>query len=67
MIKKKIHDLFYKRGILYSEISNNELYVLPILIKENEIFIFNNNYFYENWNKIHNDDLIEFILASRKY
>ncbi len=60
--KEKIHDLFYKRGILYSEISNNELYVLPILIKENEIFIFNNNYFYENWNKIHNDDLIEFIL-----
>ena len=60
--KEKIHDLFYKRGILYSEISNNELYVLPILIKENEIFIFNNNYFYENWNTIHNDDLIEFIL-----
>ena len=60
--KEKIHDLFYKKGILYSEISNNELYVLPILIKENEIFIFNNNYFYENWNKIHDDDLIEFIL-----
>ena len=60
--KEKIHDLFYKRGILYSEISNNELYVLPILIKENEIFIFNNNYFYENWYKIHNNDLIEFIL-----
>ena len=63
--KDKIHDLFYKRGILYSEISDKELYVLPILVKENEIFIFNNNYFYKNWNKVYNNDLsdlIDFIL-----
>ena len=60
--KDKIHDLFFKRGILYSEIFDRELYILPILIKENEIFIFNNNYFYKNWNKIQKDDLIEFIL-----
>ena len=60
--KKKIHDLFYKKGILYSEVTDKELYILPILIKENEIFIFSNNYFYENWNKIQNYELIEFIL-----
>ena len=63
--KDKIHNLFYKRGILYSEISDKELYVLPILVKENEIFIFNNNYFYKNWNKVYNNDLsdlIDFIL-----
>ena len=60
--KKKIHDLFYKKGILYSEVTDKELYILPILIKENEIFIFSNNYFYENWNKIQNNELIEFIL-----
>ena len=60
--KNKIHNLFYKKGILYSEITNNELYVLPVLIKNNEVFIFNKNYFYENWNKIHKNDLIEFIL-----
>ena len=60
--KDKIHDLFYKRGILYSEISDKEFYILPILIKENKIFIFNNNYFYERWNEIYKDDLIEFIL-----
>ncbi len=60
--KDKIHNLFYERGILYSEISDKELYILPILIKKNEIFIFNNNFFYNNWNKIYEDDLIEFIL-----
>ena len=30
--KEKIHDLFYKKGISYSEISDKELYILPILI-----------------------------------
>jgi len=60
--KNKIHDLFYKRGISYSEISNKEIYILPILIRNNEIFIFNNNFFYENWNKFDKNNLIEFIL-----
>ncbi len=60
--KGKIHKLFYKRGVLYSEITDKELFILPILIKENEINIFNDNYFYENWNKVYENDLIEFIL-----
>ena len=60
--KDKMHDLFYKRGVSYSEISDKEIYILPILIKNNKIFIFNNNYFYRNWNEIYKDELIEFIL-----
>ena len=64
--KDKIHNLFYKRGISYSEVSDKDLYILPIHIKENEIFVFNNNFFYENWNKIYNDNLIEFILPLEK-
>ncbi len=60
--KDKIHDLFYKIGISYSKISDKELYILPLLIQKNEIFIFNNNFFYKNWNKIYENDLIEFIL-----
>ncbi len=60
--KDKIHDLFYQRGILYSRITDKELYVLPILTKENEIYVFSNNQYYENWNKHTKDDLIEFIL-----
>ncbi len=60
--KDKIHDLFYKLGISYSDVSEKELYILPIFIKDDEIFIFNKNFFYKNWNKIYFDDLIEFIL-----
>ena len=60
--KEKIHDLFYKKGISYSEISDKELYILPILIKGSEIFIFNNNFYYEKWNDFYENDLIEFVL-----
>ena len=60
--KDKIHELFYEKGILYSKVTDKELFILPILIKNNEIFIFSNNFFYENWNKVNEVDLIEFIL-----
>ena len=60
--KDKIHNLFYKMGISYSEISDKELFILPILNKNGEVFVFNNNFFYENWNEIYDVELIEFIL-----
>jgi len=64
--KEKIHDLFYKKGISYSEISDKEFYILPILIKKNEIYVFNNNFFYEKWNEYFEDDLVEFNLLLEK-
>ena len=42
--KDKVHNLFYKMGLSYSEISDKELYILPILIRKNQINIFNNNF-----------------------
>ena len=60
--KDKLHDLFYNRAISYSDILDKEFYILPILINGNEISIFSKNYFYENWNKIFSNELIEFIL-----
>ncbi len=60
--KDKIHNLFFKRGISYSEILDKELFILPLFVQSGEINIFNNNYFYNNWNKNGNENLIEFIL-----
>ena len=60
--KNKIHNLFYDAGISYSDIVDKEIFILPIILNGNEIFIFSNNYFYENWNKDENNQLIEFIL-----
>ena len=62
--KDKIHNLFYSKGISYSDISDKEFYILPILFKDNEIFIFSNNIFYDNWNNKNKEDLIEFILPT---
>ena len=54
--------IYFLKGVLYSKISDKELYVLPILYKSNEVFIFNNNFFYDKWNEIYKTDLIEFVL-----
>jgi hypothetical protein len=64
--KEKIHNLFYNQGVSYSEITDKELFILPVLIKDNEIFIFNNNFYYKNWNNALENELIEFILPLEK-
>jgi len=60
--KNKIHNLLFNENISYSEIVDKELFLLPILKKNNQIFIYNQNFFYDRWNEIYNDKLIEFIL-----
>ena len=60
--KEKLHSLFYKRNIFYSDIADKELYLLPVLVKNDQIYIFNQNFFYQNWNLSNEKDLIEFIL-----
>ena len=60
--KDKLHNLFYKKRISYSEISDKELFLLPILKKDNQIFVYNQNFFYDKWNEIYNNELVEFIL-----
>jgi len=60
--KVKIHNLFYTKGISYSKITNKELFILPILKKNNKIYIYSKNYFYDNWNDVYDTELIEFIL-----
>ena len=60
--KDKLHILFSNKNISYSDISDKELYLLPVIQKKNQIFIYNNNYYYNNWNKIYQSELIEFIL-----
>jgi len=60
--KDKIHNLLYKNKILYSNIIDKEFYILPILLSNDKIFIFSNNFFYDNWNETNEDELLEFIL-----
>ena len=46
--KDKLHNLFFTKGISYSDILKNELYLLPILKKQDQLYIYSQNFFYEN-------------------
>ena len=60
--KDKLHNLFYEKDISYAEITDKEFYLLPVLKKDDQYFIFNQNFFYEKWNDFEDNDLVEFIL-----
>ena len=60
--KDKIHDFFYSRNILYADIINSEIIIFPLLKIKNQNYIYNNNYFYENWNENLVDDYLQFSL-----
>ena len=60
--KERIHNFFYTRNILYSDIINTEVILFPLLKKDNQYFIYTQNYFYDNWNEINIDKLIQYTL-----
>ncbi len=62
--KDKMHDFFYGKNILYSDIINTEVILFPLLKKEEQYFIYTQNYFYENWNEEKSDNLIQYILTT---
>ena len=62
--KDKMHDFFHGKNILYSDIINTEVILFPLLKKEDQYFIYTQNYFYENWNKEKSDNLIQYILTT---
>ena len=59
--KKKLHDLFYKINISYSEIVDKEIFLLPVYIKNDQVFIYSKNFFYEKWNLLYENNLIDII------
>ncbi len=62
--KDKIHNFFYNRNILYSDIINTEVILFPLLKKEEQYFIYTKNYFYDNWNEKKSDNLIQYNLPA---
>lgn len=61
--KAKIHNLFYKRNILYSNLIESEFYLLPIFKKDEELNIYTKNSFYDRWNKVSfESEIVDFIL-----
>ena len=49
--RDKMYNFYNRNNIKYSDVSGKILKILPVLILNNEIFIYDNNFFYENWIK----------------
>ena len=60
--RDRIHNFFYQKNILYSDIINTNMIIFPLLIKDKQYFIYTKNYFYENWNNEESEDLIKYSL-----
>ena len=57
-----MYEFFYQNKILYSDIINTEIVLLPLFIKDKQYFLYTQNYFYENWNNDISDNLIQYTL-----
>ena len=68
--RDKMYNFYSKNNIKYSDVSGKILKILPVLLLEDEIFIYDNNFFYENWLEIVNEkknENIEYIFPIRKF
>tara|TARA_E500000178_G_scaffold121038_1_gene121053 strand:- start:402 stop:1448 length:1047 start_codon:yes stop_codon:yes gene_type:complete len=62
--RDKMYNFYNQNNIKYSDISGKTLKILPVLLIDNDVFIYDNNFFYDNWiAKIEdkNDESIEYI------
>ena len=49
--KERINKFFFNNNLTYSDFVSKKITVLPIHYIDNDINIFSNNYFYNNWTK----------------
>ena len=52
---KKISNFMAQNNISYADVSNISLTLFPVLIKEKDVFVFSENFFYNNWYKTQNE------------
>ena len=47
--RKKISNFLAKNGVSYADVENISLTLLPVFIKDKDVFIYSDNFFYNNW------------------
>ena len=47
--RDKMYNFYSQNNIKYSDVSGKILKILPVLLLNDEVFIYDNNFFYENW------------------
>ena len=58
--RNKINNFLYLKNISYADISESKLVIFPVLIDKDDFYLYNENYFYNNWN-VKKDKKYEFI------
>ena len=62
--RDKMYNFYNKNNIRYSDVSGKIIRILPVLIQQDKIFIYDKNFFYDNWLKTvkkNKDENIEYI------
>ena len=62
--RDNMYNFYSQSNIKYSDVTGKIIKILPIFLKENQILIYDNNFFYENWLNNDNkkkDEYIEYI------
>ena len=62
--KEKFKKYLFLKNISYAEVSEISLILFPVLIYNDQVYLYSDNYFYNNWNTIKetNDENIEYNL-----
>ena len=60
---EKVNRFFYINNISYADVYDTKVILFPVLIKENNFFLYSKNFFYSDWNKKKDEsDFIDYIL-----
>ena len=59
--REKTNKFFYFKNISYADVSDTDVVLFPVLIENNNFYLFTDNYFYNNWNKQKEDEENKFI------
>ncbi len=59
--QSKINKFLVKKGISYSDVSDISLTLFPIFIFEKEVYLYSDNFFYNNWNDLKSEEESSFI------
>ncbi len=64
--RERMNNFFYSKGISYSDIPKTSLLLFPVLIENNNFYLFSDNYFFTKWNiedrKTSIDEFVDYIL-----
>ena len=63
--RRKLNEFFYQKNISYADIYKTDVVIFPVLVENDNFYLFSENYFYNKWleeDKNVNNEFINYIL-----